>query len=74
MRTASKGNLKEAEDRTIKIEDEDPELFGFFVEYVYRDQSILSHDVQHHSEYITSARLYAMGERLIAPAFQAYCL
>jgi hypothetical protein len=69
MRTASKGNLKEAEDGTIEIEDEDPELFGFFVECVYRDQSILSRDVQHHSEYITLARLYATGKRLIAPAF-----
>lgn len=69
-----KGNFKEAEDRTIEIEDEDPELFGFFVEYMYRDQSILSREVIHYSEYITLARLYAMGERLMAPAFQTYCV
>lgn len=69
-----KGDFKEAKDRTIKIEDEDPESFGFFVEYIYRDRSILSREVQHHSEYVTLARLYAMGERLMAPAFQTYCL
>lgn len=68
------GNFKEAESRTIEIEDEDPELFGFFVGYLYRDQSMLSRNVQHHSEYIILARLYAMGERLMAPCFQSYCL
>jgi hypothetical protein len=69
-----KGDFKEAQDCTIGIEDEDPELFGFFLEYIYRDRSILSREIQHHSEYITLARLYAMGERLMAPAFQTYCL
>jgi hypothetical protein len=45
-----------------------------YFEYISRDRSILSRKVQHHSEYVTSARLYAMGERLMAPAFRAYCL
>jgi hypothetical protein len=68
------GDFKEAGDCAIEIEDEDPELFGFFLEYIYRDRSIPSRDVQHYSEYVTLARLYAMGERLMASAFQAYCL
>ncbi|KAF1994758.1 hypothetical protein P154DRAFT_567153 [Amniculicola lignicola CBS 123094] len=68
------GQFKEAEEKAIDIEDEDPELFGFFVEYLYRDRSILSRDVQHYSEYVTLARLYAMGERLMAPKFKAYSL
>ena len=69
-----KGNFKEAESRTVDIEDEDPELFGYFVEYMYRDRSILSREIDHYSEYSTLARLYAMGERFMAPTFQAYCL
>jgi hypothetical protein len=69
-----KGDFKEAKVCTIEIEDEDPELFGFFLEYLYRDRSILSREVQHYSDHITLARLYAMGERLMAPAFQACCL
>jgi hypothetical protein len=67
------GDFKEAEERTIEIDDEDPELFGYFIEYVYRDRSILSREVQHCSKYITLARLYAMGERIMVPAFQTYC-
>jgi hypothetical protein len=69
-----KGDFKEAKACSIEIEDEDPELFGFFLEYLYRDRSILSHEVQNYSDNITLARLYAMGERLMAPAFQACCL
>ncbi|EUC33757.1 hypothetical protein COCCADRAFT_36419 [Bipolaris zeicola 26-R-13] len=68
------GGFKEAEEKAIELEDEDPEIFGFFVEYLYRNQSILSRDVAHYSEYVTLARLYAMGERLMAPKFQAYTL
>jgi hypothetical protein len=68
------GTFREAEEKAIKIEDEDPYLFGFFVEYLYRDHSILSREIQHYSEYVTLARLYAMGERLMAPKFQSYSL
>ncbi|KAB2102961.1 hypothetical protein AG0111_0g8746 [Alternaria gaisen] len=66
------GRFKEAEEKAIELVDEDPELFGFFVEYLYRDRSILSREIQHYSEYVTLARLYAMGERLMAPKFKAY--
>lgn len=68
------GSFKEASENTIEIESEDPELFGYFVEYLYRNRSILSRNVEHYSEYVTLARLYAMGERLMAPQFQAYAL
>lgn len=68
------GKFKEAEEKAIELVDEDPELFGFFAEYLYRDRSILSREIQHYSEYVTLARLYAMGERLVAPKFKAYCL
>ncbi|KAF2254525.1 hypothetical protein BU26DRAFT_514416 [Trematosphaeria pertusa] len=68
------GKFMEAEASAIEIEDEDPDLFGFFVEYLYRDRSVLSREVQHYSEYVTLARLYAMGERLMAPKLQTYSL
>ncbi|KAH7349237.1 hypothetical protein BKA66DRAFT_476755 [Pyrenochaeta sp. MPI-SDFR-AT-0127] len=68
------GGFREAAENAIKEDDEDPALFGFFVEYLYRDRSILSREVEHHSEYVTLARLYALGERLMAPTFQATCL
>lgn len=68
------GRFKEAEEKAIELDDEDPDLFGFFVEYLYRDRSILSREPEHYSEYVTLARLYAMGERLIAPKFQSYSL
>ena len=31
------GRLKEAEEKAIELVDEDPEVLGFFVEYLYRD-------------------------------------
>jgi len=68
------GKFNESKTKTLDIEDEDPELFGYFVEYLYRDRSVLSRNVQHYSEYVTLARLYAMGERLQARKFQAYAL
>jgi hypothetical protein len=71
---ALKGNFKEAQDNAIMIEDEDPEIFGFFLEYIYRDRSILSRKIAHYSEYVSLARLYSMGDRLIAPRFKAHCL
>jgi hypothetical protein len=48
--------------------------FQIFVEYLYRDQSILSRKVQHYSEFVTLARLYAIVERLLAPKFQSCVL
>lgn len=68
------GNFREVVDAVITLDEEDPELFGFFVEYIYRDRSTLSRKVGHYSEYVTLAHLYSMGERLMAPRFQAYCL
>jgi hypothetical protein len=69
-----KSNFKKAADNAIEIEDEDPELFGFFVEYMYRDCSILSRKVLHYSDFVTLARLYAMADRLMALKFKARCL
>lgn len=66
--------MKEASKKAIDLEDEDPNLFGYFAEYLYRDCSILSDDIDHYSKYVTLARLYAMGERLMAPKFQSYAL
>lgn len=67
------GGFKEAQTNAIDL-DEDPELFGFFVEYMYRNRSILSREIGHYAEYATLARMYAMGERLMAPRFQSYAL
>ncbi|KAH7385959.1 hypothetical protein BKA66DRAFT_569275 [Pyrenochaeta sp. MPI-SDFR-AT-0127] len=68
------GSFKEASENAIDIESEDPDLFGFFVEYLYCNRSILSREVEHYSDYVTLARLYAMGERLMAPKFQSYAV
>ncbi|PVI02537.1 hypothetical protein DM02DRAFT_670533 [Periconia macrospinosa] len=68
------GSFKESSENAVAMEDEDPELFGFFVEYLYRGCPIFSRKVEHYSEFATLARLYAMGERLMASKFQAYAL
>lgn len=69
-----KGDFMEAENWKINLPDEDPELFGYFIEYLYRDFSLLSPNAANYSEYITVARLYALGERLGAVKFQSIAL
>jgi hypothetical protein len=68
------GDFKEAKEKAVDLSDEDEALFGFFVEYLYRNRSILSRHIQHYSEYVTLARLYALGERLMAAKFKACAL
>lgn len=65
------GRFTEAEDAAIDLKDEDPALFGFFVEYMYRGCHIsMDGEQSHSSDCIILARLYAMGERLQAVKFQ----
>ncbi|CAI6273943.1 unnamed protein product [Periconia digitata] len=66
--------FKEANEHAVKLDDENPELFRYFVKYLYRDRSILSRRIAHYSELATLARLYAMGERLMAYKFQSCVL
>lgn len=54
------------------LDEEDSELFGYFVEYLYRSESIMpmAKDEILSSDYVILARLYALGERLQAHKFQ----
>ena len=63
------GEFKEVIKNAIKVTDKDPDLFRFFVKYLYRDRSILSSEVAHYSKFVTLARLYTIKKRLIAPKF-----
>ena len=63
------GGFLEQASKKIQLEDEDPELFGFFLAYLYGGDW-LDHEVGHSSEYVTLARLYGLAERLQARRFQ----
>lgn len=67
-----KGGFSEGASKRIVLEEEDSELFGYFVEYLYRSESIMStvENVKRESDYIILARLYALAERLQAHKFQ----
>lgn len=67
-----KGGFSEAASKRIVLDEEDSELFGYFVEYLYRGESIIPtwEHMQRPSDYIILARLYALGERLQAHKFQ----
>ncbi|OCL09852.1 hypothetical protein AOQ84DRAFT_338301 [Glonium stellatum] len=69
-----KGGFVEAEEWKINLPDEDPELFGYYVEYLYRDSPLLTRSVANYCDYVTLARLYALGERLGALNFQSIAL
>ena len=58
-----KGGFNEESNRRISLQEEDLELFGYFVEYLYRSEW-LKEQIQRDSDYIILARLYTLGERL----------
>ena len=57
------GDWAESAKKEIEIPEEDPAIFGFFVEYLYTDLWISRKCVDTDSEYVVLAQLYALGER-----------
>ena len=70
------GGFKEETTRTIILNEEDPSLFGYFVEYLYETESRWLDDctIPSPETYVISARLYVLGERLQAKRFQKAAL
>ena len=70
------GGFNEESRRRIVLPEEDSELFGYFVEYLYRGGWLAeeAEEVERESDYIILARLYALGERLQAQNFQSTIL
>ena len=65
-----KGRFGEQSLKRILLDEENPELFGYFVEYLYRTEWLAKEEPLRDSDYIIIARLYALGERLQAHKFQ----
>ncbi|KAL9591265.1 MAG: hypothetical protein Q9179_007897 [Wetmoreana sp. 5 TL-2023] len=65
-----KNGFHEGSSTSILLHEEDSELFGYFVEYLYRGEWIAEEQVRRESDYIVLARLYTLGERLQAHKFQ----
>lgn len=65
-----RGGFDEQSTKCILLDEEDPELFGFFVEYLYCRQWLEKEEELRASDYIIVARLYALGERLQAVDLQ----
>ena len=64
-----KGKSKEASERKVTLPEEDPELFGYFIGYLYGQAAAIP-PVTHNTQYAILARLYALGERQLANNFQ----
>lgn len=64
------GGFNEQSSRRILLLEEDSGLFGYFVEYLYRNEWLAHKQVERDSDYIILARLYALGERLQAHQLQ----
>ncbi|KAK8256790.1 hypothetical protein IWZ00DRAFT_528637 [Phyllosticta capitalensis] len=63
------GEWKEKLERKISIEEEDPELFRSFIDYLYLDKSPTGKKIDE-PEIVQLARLYCMGDRIMAKRFQ----
>ncbi|MCJ1308981.1 hypothetical protein MMC25_002636 [Agyrium rufum] len=67
------GDFMEKDEQSIKLLDEDPALFGFFVEFMYQNAWV-KEDVKRAKEFCVLARLYCLAERLQAQNFQQAAL
>jgi hypothetical protein len=75
LSTAIHGGFKETVEQKCSLPDKDPHLFGYFVEYMYREGWLHDKGNQlHSSQFLTLARLYTMGDRLLAQNFQHHTL
>jgi hypothetical protein len=54
-----KGRLEEGEQKMVILNQEDPGLFSYFGEYLYRDGWLGKEEVSRDADYIVLARLYA---------------
>ena len=55
-------------------DQEDPGLFGYFVDYLYSDRWLENGEASRDADYIIFARLYTLGERLQTNDFQRAAL
>lgn len=67
---ALQSDFKEATERKIVLDEEDPDLFGYFLKYLYGNDWLQSQETDHESKYYVLVRPYALGERLQAIRFQ----
>lgn len=58
------GLFRDGKNAEISDRDEDPDLFGFFVQYIYRNGWGLEEGISYVSDILILARLYCMAERL----------
>ena len=69
------GAFKESAEQECTLSEEDPRIFGYFVEYLYREGWLHEDKTElHQSELSTLARLYCMGDRLMAKGLQDLAL
>ena len=64
------GGFREEHERKIVLDEEDPELFGYFVEFMYLARWGLGDKITMDVEYVVLARLYTLADRLQASRFQ----
>ncbi len=62
------GAVKESAEQDCTLSEEDPRIFGYFVEYMYREGWLHDNEsfLQPQPELSTLARLYSLGDRLMA--------
>jgi hypothetical protein len=74
LQKTSQGAFKEASEQECTLPEEDPRLFGYFVEDMYREGRLHENNTNtnhfHCSKFLTLARLYTMRDRFLAKSFQ----
>lgn len=61
------GNWTESESRSVKFEDQDPEVFQLYLNWLYRERLPVRNDSPGHdgnAEYIQLAKAYVLGDFL----------
>lgn len=73
VRLALRGDWKEAQERTIKLPEDDPEVFSVYQQWLYDGLIHTGSDTlfpQNDDEYEALVKAYILGEKLMDPEFK----
>jgi hypothetical protein len=71
------GSFKESQDKTIKLDDVDPQTFSFFVEWLFSEKvwDVTTVDAKDARQFeLDVIAAWLLADRLVAEEFQNYCM
>lgn len=74
LQAACSWDFREARDGRIELPEDDPTVFGLFVEWMYYGSYDISPLISHSSHSSTDAKCWVLGDKLLCAEFKNYAL